>query len=233
MTDDEIKQFKNKAIISARKLGLGEHAEDIAQEVVAKFASGQGRHQTVDQAVIDVARGSFGDSRYDVHQQRRNLTRTYESLDIVANADRYGSTQSHQFDYPRIIDKLKSIERAIIVLRYEWGFKETEIAHCFGVTESRISQRLTRIQIGLRYGMAAEEQGEAQGVFAQKFEEEDCSEEIRSEVARSTELKMARVLQKAMHLAQGVECPETDEVEKEEPREVESTHEACFDEWLI
>lgn len=157
MTDDEIKKFREKAIYSARKCGFGEHAEDIAREVVAKFTSGKGRHQTVDQAVIDIARRIGGDSRSLGSKQKRNLNLFFEPLDGIENSLFHGVTQSHQFDYPRIIDRLKSIDRAIVVLMYEWGFKQREIAYCFGVTEARICHMLRKLQIKLRYELKAEQ----------------------------------------------------------------------------
>lgn len=47
----------------------------------------------------------------------------------------------------RIVGGQPPIDRACFMLFYVWGFKMTEIADCFGCTESRISQRIARIHL--------------------------------------------------------------------------------------
>lgn len=41
---------------------------------------------------------------------------------------------------------LKLQQRICVILRYVWDFKNTEIGHCLGVSESRISQILSGIR---------------------------------------------------------------------------------------
>lgn len=39
---------------------------------------------------------------------------------------------------------LGGVERACLVLRFKWGLEEIEIGECFGFTESRASQLLSK-----------------------------------------------------------------------------------------
>jgi len=49
-------------------------------------------------------------------------------------------------DIDKILSGLSSLNRCVFILKNLWEFTNDEIGYCFGVTESRISQRLKSIQ---------------------------------------------------------------------------------------
>lgn len=148
MDNEQAKKFRKRAIYSARKYGFGEHAEDLAQEVLCKFAAGQGRHQTIDQATIDAIRGNIGDPRSGNFERQRAAEREYESIEDKAHV---AEPKSNGIDFERYLGMLKGIDRAVVCLRIKWGFTEDEIGHCFDLTESAISLRLKKIMQTLAF----------------------------------------------------------------------------------
>ena len=71
MTNEKAKELRKRAIASATRYGFAGSAEDIAQEVLCRFVEGRGKHQTVDQAVIDVIRSEHGRPGLPGHERRR------------------------------------------------------------------------------------------------------------------------------------------------------------------
>lgn len=213
MTSEEAEKFYKRALGAARSYGFSEHAEDFAQEVVTKFISGQGRHQTVDQALIDIARRDLGDPRSGLFELRRAIDWGYQPLDALENHPGPVIDRSDQRQYQRVLGCLEGVERAIIILMYEWGFLQKEIAHCLGVTEGRISQRLSKIQKRVQTALRADETPRP-----------NCPSErianLQTLPPKETE-RRSRLEQKA-----------DVGVEKEKPREVEISYEESFDEWL-
>lgn len=53
-----------------------------------------------------------------------------------------------------------------MILFYGWGFNEAEIGNLFGISESRVCQRLKRVQEGLSKRIAAQERRESAGELA-------------------------------------------------------------------
>lgn len=143
MTDDEAAKFRRRAIFSAARNGFSEQSEDLAHDVLVNWLEGHGQHQTVDQSVIDAIRRACGRPGTPGFECRRNVERPVDGLDALASR---ASPQIHpdsDADFERLIEPLESIQRAIVCLRFQWGFSEIEIGRAFGVSQSRISQRLS------------------------------------------------------------------------------------------
>lgn len=188
MDERQAKRFRDRAIFSARKRGFTEQAEDLAQDVLLKFISGSGTGQTVDQAVIDAVRGSLGDSRSHSSELRRNFHLYPIGMDDLAASEVPRRHPQDRLGFESIIQGLNSTDRAVVCLRFIWGLDGKEIGHCFGVTESRISQRLQRIQAGLSEALSREEQR-----TGEREEPAEVSPEIQDR--RGLDEKTERVLE--------------------------------------
>lgn len=143
MDENTAKRLRKRAVLSAARMGFSQQSEDLAHDAILEWLEGRGQHQTVDQAIIDAVRRTFGRPGFPGHELRRNLEQRAKSLDAVARIPSRSINRDSADDFERLIKPLSSIDRAIVCLNYVWGFKEIEIAAIFGVTESRVSQRIS------------------------------------------------------------------------------------------
>ncbi len=69
------------------------------------------------------------------------------------------STELRRFDESSVLrhQGLSSVERCCVMLYYQWGFNEKEIADCFGFTESRASQVKSRAEEKISGSLSLEE----------------------------------------------------------------------------
>lgn len=144
----DIDGLRGKALFSAKKFGFGEHAEDLAQEMLLKFLENKETRQTVDQAVIDAIREEFGNPNtagYELRRARDNAIPVDELIDSLTLRGSIGETPTSALDFERYLEMFEDMERATICLVFKWGFSLKEVGHCFGVTESRVSQILKDI----------------------------------------------------------------------------------------
>jgi len=173
----------------------------------------------------------FGRSRLGGHDQRFALNNPEEFDETKCEySNRHADVMSleNRRDYERAIGILEGLERAIVILRYEWGFKETEVAHCFGVTESQICKRLTGIQARLSRAMAREEPREGSRIFETEAKAAPC----KSRSPQSRQCEVARLGSEKRGSSAGLARESNDGLEEEEPFSMESSYEASFDEWL-
>lgn len=165
MDEASAARFRKRAIFSATRRGFTEQSEDLAHDVILSWLEGGGQHQTIDHAVIDAVRRTHGRSGTPGHEQRRNLEQRAERVDALANRPGPAVDRDSCHDFERLIKPLESIDRAIVCLRFIWGFSEIEIASLFGITESRVCQRLgavfNRLRHVARKGERAPEAGQA------------------------------------------------------------------------
>lgn len=145
--EDQTEVWKRRAFKFARKCGAVEDAEEIACEVVCKFLSGQGLHQTVEQAVLDIIHKDYGEIGSEKNEFRKAERKYYLPLDEVFD---HANNQEERLQWKQRIEGLKSTDRAIMILRYLWGLQLKEIGHCFGVGESRVNQIIKKIVKQLR-----------------------------------------------------------------------------------
>lgn len=152
------KELDEKTIIKFKKRleGIGlkhglnsEQREDAAQEVLCRMLEGRHQHATLDQAFIDHIRRSYGDKRLPSHSERQALTYAKPIEDV--RHDELGTVdpRKHRFDRRSYLEHtrgLDQIDRAVFWLTGYWSLSESEIADCFGVSPSRICQRLKRVQ---------------------------------------------------------------------------------------
>lgn len=139
MTNDRAKAIRKRAMRALSIKGVDhDTCEDLAQDVLCKYAAGLGKHQTVDQAVIDALRAQLGDPRKPGHSKRRDLLKT---LRLTASENGHTSIANEAGNqFHSLMGKLKGMERATLCLTHLWGFDVYEIAYCYGVSPGRISQ---------------------------------------------------------------------------------------------
>lgn len=131
--------IRNRARLQAIRYNFREYADDIAQDVVAHYLEGKGKHQTVSQAVIDIIRKRFGDTRCD-----RKAWKSFNNASPIANIDTFADFRNKQdFDFDRLLSFLKNREQRIIVcLHFIYGVTNRELAYIFGIHESNMNERI-------------------------------------------------------------------------------------------
>lgn len=207
MTPDgqTIWRYQERAFKYARMKYPGgniEDAKDFASWITTKRL--EGATGTLGQLYVDFLRqeyGRTGKSRPSRSAEKKRQSRVVMEYDSGQHAD------PKKTDISSYISCFHGIERAILTLCYKWEFNEAEIADCFGVTESRICQRLKGIQSRLR----------------QRIEKEE------SRVSRAAESLQPRVSETYGEL---LEFRTDSKMAREESRAMAGTYAACFEEWL-
>lgn len=209
-----------------RKYWHPDEAEDIAQSVLLAFIKNPQSKQTVEQAVIDYVRQNGGRSRGGALRIKlldRKHCLPEEYLSTHSSTTR--STGHELQSFERYLNNLETSDRCIAVLRFVWELSVEEIGYCFGVSDSRISQRLTSIQAKISRTLEAEKQTEGSQLL------QTISAKTKTEPNRTQErpVEMAQVLSKQI---QDLEQRTNKILEAIESREMESLNEEGFDEWL-
>lgn len=160
ISSTEAKRLWERARYAAGKFGFAEHSEDFAQDVLLKFSEGRGRHQTIDQAVIDAIRTRFGRPGLPGHAQRHALESAvpidFEDGEPTIRAAVRGP-QGDGIDFERLLRGLDARTREIFELRFGEGWTQLEIGQRLGITESRVNQILASELHAMRRRMNAEE----------------------------------------------------------------------------
>jgi len=197
MNDEEAAKLRKRAILSATRKGLAEQSEDLAHDSIVRWLEGKGQHQTVEQSIIDSFRGTRRKRDAASPQYRRVEARDDDTMDDLENIPGAPIDRDTDSDFERIIQPLEQNDRIVMVLLYVWGLKLNEIGHCFGISESRVSQRIRGIQERISQTVAGQEQrspGEIRQNIqgnelwqgsAEAYLETPCSKE-RQEMERGT-----------------------------------------------
>ena len=136
--------------------------------------------------------------------------------------------QVHGFDFERLTGMLPAGERIITRLTHEWGFTGREIADLFGVTESRVSQRLESVEARLFTRVAAEERR-----IAAQAQAGLCSaDEQGPGLSREAPPSLAEILSGLPIKGPGMERFADRVVAEIEPWQMALDYEAGFQEWL-
>lgn len=225
MTNEQAKKFRERAVASARRYGFAETADDIAQTVLLKFCEGRGQHQTIDQAVIDAVRSKFG--RPGLPGYERRFTAEHQMAGMEA-ARGIGVEQKHRHDFERLTGMLPAGERIITRLTYEWGFTEQEIGDLFGITESRISQKLAGVQAHLSQTLAKEESETHADVRTQVR----AFEARQSRIQREAPSSLAEILSGLPDKEPPMECRADRIMAEIQPWQMALHYAEGFQEWL-
>lgn len=157
MENDEYYRLWQKARRFAEKRGFGVEAEDFASDLICRKLDGKARRQTLEQSFIDYSSALRADKRILGSPSgycSKNIT---ESLDKpIRTSDNDGPTIGdfiggfrNDLEWKSNIERINSIltnkERLIFNMLYEQGMSQKEIGYNFGLSESRVSQLVTRI----------------------------------------------------------------------------------------
>lgn len=151
LTDEnDIKLLKKRISASFYKLTKGsEGVEDCIQEVITRMLEGRHQHATVDQAVIDYLRErrNFKGFRRSFKGEIYPVSNSYEqgSFDQFIGSDPRGDL-GDRIDFNKLIGLSRPWERAVMTLFFREEYGQAEIGDLFGVSPSRVSQWLERIQ---------------------------------------------------------------------------------------
>lgn len=159
LSQEDAARFLKRAKYAATKYGFSEHSDDFAQDVLLKYAEGRGRHQTVDQAVIDAIRERFGRPGLPGYSKRYALATAYpidEMREDAIGTPARGS-EGNGIDFDRLVRRLSPRDREVIELRFRDGYTELEIGEQLGFSESRASQIIKAILERLRRQLKAED----------------------------------------------------------------------------
>lgn len=145
------------AKLSKRTSGV----DDCVQEILTRMLEGRHQHSTIDQAVIDYLRSTHGRPGSPGYLERQKLENAH-SLESsgLGCLDQYsfGRESSNRLDFSECRGWIgNQVDKAAFGLFYKWGLSEVEIGDLFGFSESRVSQRLKRIQGSISARIKAQE----------------------------------------------------------------------------
>jgi hypothetical protein len=145
-------------------------SEDCAQQILLRMLEGRHQHSTIDQAVIDYLRANHGNPRVSSYLTRKSVERAavFEPRDLDRILELSNGGESFNgLDLTECSGFIGGqTDRAVFWLTYKWGLSEAEIGNIFKVSESRISQRISRIQKCIHARVKAKESRETSGEVA-------------------------------------------------------------------
>ncbi len=175
----DVETISKRIRISYRKLSGGiVDVEDAVQEILTRMCEGKHQHSTIDQAVIDYLRERYGGAGVRSNAKKHalesaNATEPKE-MERLLNVNN-GPELVDRLDFDECSEWIgNKIDRGCLGLFYKWGLNEIEIGHLFGFSESRVSQRLQRIQKCIQQRIKTQEsrerESQMENVLCQKAE---------------------------------------------------------------
>lgn len=145
--------------------GYPDHISDFGAYCVEQWLSNARKQETwLGYMAIDYLRKSVPTSyAQDAIVRQADLMLVGKKIKIETNGEHDGfeiffgkpSTEIESFINSTVFRKsgLSQIERCCMILYYQWGFRNLEIADCLGYTESRTSQLLRKAIEKIRIGL--------------------------------------------------------------------------------
>ena len=141
----ELLMHGRKAANLARDWGHPEDADDASQYVIEQRL--KGRKGCVSHILIDYLRETHGSTRVSGGRKgQKRETRAAISGEGLEVADPRVIDVGSRVDAEHLLRHLDSTSRAVFLLKHVWGLSEAEISNLFGVSESRIYQRLKGVE---------------------------------------------------------------------------------------
>lgn len=150
----DVAKISKRIATSYRKLsGRTDGIEDCTQGVLCAMLEGRHQHATIDQAVIEYLRKRSGRKGTNGYALRQSLENSYTagaaSTDIASSND-----PRRRLDIGRDCNELlrgigNQVDRACYLLNKYWELNEIEVGNIFGFSESRVCQRIQRVQSSL------------------------------------------------------------------------------------
>jgi DNA-directed RNA polymerase specialized sigma24 family protein len=160
LDEKTIKKFEKRIRYATARYGRPDLGNEASQEILCRMLEGRHQHSTIDQAVIDYLRERCGSKKLLSHIERKNFeyANSYEqgSFDKFVSTSMGGDLDA-RLDLGRVFSHLRAQDVAVMNLWIRMGYSEVEIGDIFGVSESRVSQWISRIQKCLSTRAKAEE----------------------------------------------------------------------------
>jgi len=185
-------KFKKPDLLTFKKLiqkyafNGGIDARDVLQEYECCLLEGKALNQKPKYFVIDYLRKHNADKRY----LSNNVISQFEERGqaIVGGLPRFKlSSGQDYFEYGKFI---KGRDKIVFNLFYRWGINETEISNIFGVSLSRVSQRVKRISERIRKKIKKEKQREKKISLEEVLREKTKREWWGVELFKSQEMEI-------------------------------------------
>jgi len=151
---DEIYKIRSRAMKVAAVKNFHHHAEDFASYCVYKKMTLQHDKLNYDYLWMNYAQNTFGD--WGSKAGRQKVIAEQSAFQIVEKNPEEGEALAiggyaretvEKIDFRQLADRyaLQKEERIIFILYFRWGFNQQDIADLYGVSESRICQRMSVI----------------------------------------------------------------------------------------
>lgn len=156
---DDIRKIRTRAMKVAASKNYHHHAEDFASYCVYKKITLQHDKLSYDYLWMNYAQNTFGD--WGTENGRAKVLGEQGALEIVERYPEEGQVilrgedgREEKVNFRILADRYglkKDDERIIFILYFRWGFNHADIAELYGVSESRICQRMSVIFTKIRY----------------------------------------------------------------------------------
>ena len=165
-SQEDVEKISKRIRRSYQRIAKGPgDADDCIQEILLRLHDGKHQRATVDQMVIDYVRATHGDKRILSYTERQNIDRAYSfeprDFERLLSVD-CGGERVARVDYSDVRRWIgDKTDRAAFILYVEWGLSEAEIGNLFGFSESRVCQRIQRVQKRLSARIKGQESRDA------------------------------------------------------------------------
>ena len=143
----DYKKIENQAKSYAAKQGFSNESEDFAQEVLMYAFQKDTEKVYIKNRFIDYLRKTKGDARRNCHKDR--VVSLSNDFDVGIIRDEKECRKSKIQSNPALVLNLSADELFILKLN-EQGWQYKEIAFLYGVSDARISQRMTELRRKVR-----------------------------------------------------------------------------------
>lgn len=149
MKEDAIVKRYFGSIRTATKMGYEHMAADFAAWRAILLLEGKGEHQSTEQALIDFVRNEYGRTFFSENTKPKDRSTSKDALKRIHRTKKTHPPVARTEPLmtlnlgkgAKLMETMQAA-RTIIVLHGKWGFSFQEIAECFGVHPSRITQIL-------------------------------------------------------------------------------------------
>ena len=133
MTAADYAKLRRRVGAVSGRMGIRQDADDCTHEILLQKLQGKALKQSVFHGVVDAIKKA---QRGMEHGNRERFSTYLDHLPApIKDWDAIGEIETRLAD-------IHKIYRAMLMLKYHWGMSNAEIAHCFGVTELAVAQRI-------------------------------------------------------------------------------------------
>lgn len=161
MTKDGLARFKKRIQTFLKGNSLSHEAEDFTSYALLKYS--EGVTSPIYQLWTHYVRENYGDLRTE-YRKKQNRTHSQSVTPFSPFVDPKGA--DHNVDFGFVLRFLSEDgewfsqrDRTALVLKYEWGASQSEIAYMFGVSDAMVSKIFEEIEDRIRHMLSAQLDG--------------------------------------------------------------------------